>query len=921
MYTGQDGDLSVACKKLFKKDPVTRVKALCEISGLLEDRGPDIFPDFISFFVYAYNRIILDNHRLIVEQLNSILMQLVNIHRPGFKPFMRELIGPWWVSTCDVYTKSAEIASAAFERAFPSQEQALQNFSSSILSTVRTNLSMTASDVDDAVDDAGEYLERIQAMSLSALQKFIVCLSREANVAVHQEGHYSAIFGGLPFWRETLSSSRPRIRRHAMELLTAVSLHAPFTIEGLLEGLTKLVSHSLHDAHLPNLSTAFDMLLRFSAQFPLFWSLISLEKHIFPVLLSHIKRDPSVALQYVLPLIGGIPETELFKSSNIERIESFVESIYEVVQAEHIRADIAGVYMAELCGYLVVRLISSSSSTDAMNAKNLCGLMLGFLRLLASHSHPSSSMREHVSRLGKVLGKLGQISDREGCSLREWLWDPLVELIKALADDATESAFVAVDFVISSLESSWELGSRKSGSQGLKEVFTGILRLAERSMCLQQNTFSHSLLWAFVISSLFPYAGPPTGCGESFVAGEWIRSSTMEGVNDQHLAEYYRRTLASLADVPGINDHKANIILNAVQSKDPVALVILLESDFMNNSPLGAESFGLLEETAASLLSPGSAGDSWPLSFQIRFLLSLSSASLNPRSSEFIASIRSWWRSARINACCWTLLSMAVNQHNFPNIIELEEVLHLIVSSFFGRVRDENRGSSRQTSLAFNEAKYAVITTWSDLKHHLLPTLGADGFRSLIDRICSELRVKLKSSKSLSDDEKDEGSESSGMQPRKIARHVCGVISLGYISPSLPSKAVLLHQIGLADPEIWSSDSIAVSFLLAILNGLLEFWEGDVAFIWDSFLDSANIFLVFLTKLRTTPFQSDSSTDGESLVARVFEALSSWEATRKENFLVELVNLIISNKVEKGEALLNEILTRSLNIADGVTRY
>lgn len=122
---GSDTDFTVVSKKLLKKDSTTKLKAFNELIELLnrKDKQSSI-AEFVPYFVYIYIRLSMDNDRKLREFLNIALLSIiVNVEMSGkegkegegrkvFGPYMKALIGHWWVATAD---PCSEVARAALQ--------------------------------------------------------------------------------------------------------------------------------------------------------------------------------------------------------------------------------------------------------------------------------------------------------------------------------------------------------------------------------------------------------------------------------------------------------------------------------------------------------------------------------------------------------------------------------------------------------------------------------------------------------------------------------------------------------------------------------------------------------------------------------------------------------------------------------------
>ena len=79
MYTGDDVELSSVMKKMLKKDSSTRKKALIDMQSIIQSRGSEIVYAAVQHYVYVYSRLLLDNDRIVREQLNITLHKFCSI--------------------------------------------------------------------------------------------------------------------------------------------------------------------------------------------------------------------------------------------------------------------------------------------------------------------------------------------------------------------------------------------------------------------------------------------------------------------------------------------------------------------------------------------------------------------------------------------------------------------------------------------------------------------------------------------------------------------------------------------------------------------------------------------------------------------------------------------------------------------------
>ena len=149
LYSGSDNDFAVVSKKLLKKDSKTKLKAFNELIELIcrTDKQSEI-AGFVPYFVYVYLRVSVDNDRKLRELLNIALLSIVvntNKMEEGKRilgPYMKTMIGQWWMNSADLCSEVARASAKAFESAVPKDKrnQRLLSLSPFILSHVAKNL-------------------------------------------------------------------------------------------------------------------------------------------------------------------------------------------------------------------------------------------------------------------------------------------------------------------------------------------------------------------------------------------------------------------------------------------------------------------------------------------------------------------------------------------------------------------------------------------------------------------------------------------------------------------------------------------------------------------------------------------------------------------------------------------------------------
>lgn len=164
VYTGDDAELGAIMKRLLKKDSSTRKKALQEISFIASQRGASVVQSAMDHFVYAYGILMLDNDKLVREQLNITLKGLLEVEKAALGPFRRAIIGWLYVARADTFPPAAAAAEEVFLIVAPLQNRrnVILNLFGSTIEQCKANymLSSEGSFSDAATQSPEALMER-----------------------------------------------------------------------------------------------------------------------------------------------------------------------------------------------------------------------------------------------------------------------------------------------------------------------------------------------------------------------------------------------------------------------------------------------------------------------------------------------------------------------------------------------------------------------------------------------------------------------------------------------------------------------------------------------------------------------------------------------------------------------------------------
>lgn len=179
VYTGQDAELSQACKRLTKKDSITKLKAILEITEIFKIRGEAVILDFLPYFAHAFPRLLLENNRKVREHLATIFLAVIAVDKRLLGPYMKQLIGPWWTLSCDPCGEVAELFSTAFTTAIPIKKRAqvLSFLAPDLIAYCVKNINQKAETLSDmsttTPEEAEEKYERILISTVMGMSKLV----------------------------------------------------------------------------------------------------------------------------------------------------------------------------------------------------------------------------------------------------------------------------------------------------------------------------------------------------------------------------------------------------------------------------------------------------------------------------------------------------------------------------------------------------------------------------------------------------------------------------------------------------------------------------------------------------------------------------------------------------------------------------
>jgi hypothetical protein len=415
VYTGDNSDLSVACKKLLKKDATTKLRALAEttavvrnIHGDAEQADPKVLSDFLPFFAFAFSKLVFDDSWQVREKLGLLLQAIIERDKQSLGPFMKDSIGPWWQLSADPVEEVATIFCNAFMNAIPPKRRpvVLLHLSSSIIKYITKCLKLDPTELKELTqcldEELDEKYERMVRSNIDSLGQLLRSLSSEQN---------QQVMHGVSTSNDMLAGEEPvsylsffvqdSLLKHCKSKYSSVrgSIYKVFTdfaecIPSIwmssgkhMELIVTVLLGSLDEKFDSNLAEGLHAMITVAKVFPEFWNKNAHVNILMQKLRSLLKSKAETLYQFFLPILSCIPVSKLgiYCEDNVEdptqqaigKGNKIVESLMQLLMdletaalSPSVQIDVASCFM-ESVTFLILRKVSPTAKNMVIREERL----------------------------------------------------------------------------------------------------------------------------------------------------------------------------------------------------------------------------------------------------------------------------------------------------------------------------------------------------------------------------------------------------------------------------------------------------------------------------------------------------------------------------------------------------------------------
>eukprot|EP00268_Persea_americana_P004589 TRINITY_DN11476_c0_g1_i2.p1 TRINITY_DN11476_c0_g1~~TRINITY_DN11476_c0_g1_i2.p1 ORF type:complete len:1845 (-),score=356.21 TRINITY_DN11476_c0_g1_i2:119-5653(-) len=347
-----DGEVAQHLKRLGRKDPTTKLKALASLCILFKEKPGEVV-HILPQWVFEYKRLLLDYNRDVRRATHDAMTNLVSTVGRGLAPHLKSLMGPWWFSQFDPIHEVSQAARRSFQTAFPAQERRLDALilcASEIFLYLDENLKLTPQAMSDKavpMDELDDMHQRVISSSLLAITTLIDILlglqserpdfdkattdakhaSRAKAVAISSA---EKMFSSHKYFLEFLKSQSPGVRSATYSVLGCFIKHIPHAYnEGNMKILSAAILGAFQEKDPACHSSMWDVVLLFSKRFPDSWHLSNIQKTVLTRFWHFLKKGCHGSQEVSYPTLVLFLDTIPPKSINGEQfLLSFFQNLW-----------------------------------------------------------------------------------------------------------------------------------------------------------------------------------------------------------------------------------------------------------------------------------------------------------------------------------------------------------------------------------------------------------------------------------------------------------------------------------------------------------------------------------------------------------------------------------------------------------------
>lgn len=303
-FVDVDSEIAVHLKRLGRKDPTTKLKALAALSMLLQEKSAKEIVLIVPQWAFEYKRLLLDYNREVRRATHDTMTALVTSIGRDLAPHLKILMGPWWFAQFDPVSEVSQAAKRSLQAAFPAQDKRLDALilcTTEIFMYLEENLKLTPQNLSDkavATDELEEIYQQVISSTLLALATLLdvlICLQQDrpgfesitsepkhaSKARVAAVSFAEKLFKDHKYFLDFLRSQRPTIRSATYSVLKSLIKNVPQAInDGNMKTVAGAILGAFNEKDPTCHPSMWDLIILFSRKFPDGWSSLNIQKSI-----------------------------------------------------------------------------------------------------------------------------------------------------------------------------------------------------------------------------------------------------------------------------------------------------------------------------------------------------------------------------------------------------------------------------------------------------------------------------------------------------------------------------------------------------------------------------------------------------------------------------------------------------------------
>uniref|UniRef100_A0A182LWT0 E3 ubiquitin-protein ligase listerin n=1 Tax=Anopheles culicifacies TaxID=139723 RepID=A0A182LWT0_9DIPT len=370
-----DDTLQIVLRKMLKKDPTTKKKALLEFTELMNSVELEVVKAVLPFWPRLFVNLSTDAEHRVREASQQAQAAIVTRAGKEIAPFLKQLAPAWISSQYDTYGPAASTALNSFNSAFPPGKvnDVFVFCENEILEYYTKNLTVhTAITLSNPKSHTPEECEnKYQRVLISSLRGYALYLSKLPTENLKKSADKNATLLESPKFWTYHKHKTAAIRSAWFEVISALLQYAPFLVEKHQAQITTSVFQFLDETDPTVVTHVWSSIVLIQANLNGWHNHLNFDKAVFPKLWKLLKAggagNAACVYPHMLPLVSGFTREVLGEERLAKFYNLFFESMDEGLKAvQSSRSDVSAVSQAyyEAFQYVVLQALRDETMSE-----------------------------------------------------------------------------------------------------------------------------------------------------------------------------------------------------------------------------------------------------------------------------------------------------------------------------------------------------------------------------------------------------------------------------------------------------------------------------------------------------------------------------------------------------------------------------